>query len=138
MEEREELYQIYIEDGWSENLATLMSEEASKNEKLILKEMTMHELNIPNNQKSTSVKGGFFMFFAYVLGGTVPLFSYLIFPIKDAIPLSIVITLAGLFTLGMSTTKFTKQPLIKSSLRMLIMGGIALAVGLAAGILIGQ
>jgi hypothetical protein len=38
----------------------------------------------------------------------------------------------------MSTTRFTKQPLIKSGMRVLIMGGIALVAGLAAGLLIGE
>ncbi|MEK7190398.1 MAG: VIT1/CCC1 transporter family protein [Patescibacteria group bacterium] len=137
-EEKAELYQIYLEDGWSEKLAGEMSEEASKNEKLILKEMVMHELKIPDGQAPMSMKGGFYMFFAYVLGGIIPLFAYLILPIKNAVPVSIAITLVGLFALGMGITKFTKQPLIKSSLKVLVMGGVALAVGLAAGILIGR
>lgn len=137
-EEKEELYQMYITDGWPEKLAREMSIEASKNEELILKEMTMRELKIGDSEKSVSIKGGLFMFFAYIIGGLIPLSSYLIFPINIAIPVSVGITLLGLFGLGMSTTKFTKQPLIKSGLRVLIMGGIALAAGLAAGILIGE
>jgi VIT1/CCC1 family predicted Fe2+/Mn2+ transporter len=137
-EEKEELYQIYLEDGWTDGMAKKMSEEASQKEALFLKEMTMHELKISNDGESISVKGGIFMFFAYVLGGGIPLFSYLILPIKNAIPFSIVVTLVGLFFLGMGTTKFTKQPMLKSSMRVLVMGGIALVVGLVAGVLIGQ
>lgn len=135
-EEKEELYQMYLDTGWSEDLAKQMSEEASKNKKLILKEMITHELKIPDGQKSISIKGGFFMFFAYILGGLIPLFSYLILPLKNAIPLSIIVTLFGLLTLGMVTAKFTKQPLIKSSLKVLFIGGTALGAGLIAGILI--
>ena len=100
--------------------------------------MVTHELRISDNQKSVSLKGGFYMFLAYILGGIVPLFFYLLLSIKNALPLSIVITLIGLFTLGMSMTKFTKQPILKSGLRILILGGIALMVGLTAGILIGE
>lgn len=137
-EEREELYKMYLENGWSENLARQMSEEASRNEKLILKEMITHELRISGSQKSVSLRGGFYMFLAYILGGIVPLFSYLMLSIKNALPLSIIITLVGLFALGMSMTKFTKQPILKSGLRILILGGIALVVGLTAGILIGE
>ncbi len=137
-EEKEELHQMYIINGWSKDLAFRMSEEASRNDKLMLKEMSLHELKIHSDQESVSVKGGIFMFFAYILGGLVPLSSYLLFPIKNAIFLSIVITLAGLFALGVATTKFTRQSLVKSGLRMLIMGGIALAVGLAAGLFMGQ
>lgn len=135
-EEKEELYQMYLKDGWSENLAKEMSKEASKNEELFLKEMIMHELKIPKDEESISIKGGLYMFFAYIFGGLIPLFSYLILPIKTAMPISIVITLIGLFVLGMSTTKFTKQPILKSGFRVLTMGGIALIAGLIAGILL--
>ncbi|HEY4512991.1 MAG TPA: VIT1/CCC1 transporter family protein [Candidatus Paceibacterota bacterium] len=137
-EEKEELYQMYIKEGWSKDLAYKMSEEAAKNEKLILNEMILHELKIPKDEESTSVKGGMFMFFAYIIGGMVPMASYLFLPIKEAVPLSVIVTLTGLFMLGMSTTKFTKQSLVKSGLRMLILGGIALVAGLLAGIFMGQ
>ncbi|MFA5791430.1 MAG: VIT1/CCC1 transporter family protein [Candidatus Paceibacterota bacterium] len=135
-EEKEELYQMYLDTGWSENLARQMSEEASKNKKLILEEMITHELKIPDGKKSISIKGGFYMFFAYILGGFIPLFSYLILPLKNAIPFSIGITLIGILTLGIITAKFTKQPVIKSSLKVLFIGGTALAAGLIAGVLI--
>lgn len=137
-EEKEELYQIYLQDGWSKALATQMSEEAAQNEKLMLKEMTMHELQILDGKQSISVKGGLFMFLAYVIGGLIPLFAYLFWPIEKALPISIIITLIGLFALGIGTTKFTKQPKIKSGLKILITGGIALMVGLLAGILLAQ
>jgi len=137
-EEKEELYQIYLQDGWSKDLAVQMSEEAAKNEKLMLKEMTMHELQILDDKQSISIKGGLFMFLAYVIGGMIPLFAYLFWPIEKALPISIIITLLGLFALGIGTTKFTKQPKIKSGLKILITGGIALMVGLLSGILLAQ
>lgn len=137
-EEKEELFKIYIAKGWPKELARTMTETASKNEDIFLKEMITRELNIPSEQESISAKGGLYMFFTYIIGGMIPLTSYLLLPINIAIPVSIATTLAGLFTLGMSTTKFTKQPLLKSGLRILIMGGVALVAGLVAGLLIGE
>jgi len=137
-EEMAELCAMYIKSGWPEKLAKDMAETASQNKDILLKEMTMRELKISSDEKSVSIKGGFYMFFTYIIGGLIPLSSYLILPIKTAIPVSIATTLTGLFILGMSTTKFTKQPLLKSGLRILIMGGIALVAGLAAGLLIGE
>lgn len=137
-DEKKELYKMYLRDGWPEELATQMSETASQKKELILREMVLRELQLPADSESISTKGGIYMFVAYIIGGLVPLFAYLILPIKSAIPVSIAVTLVGLFMLGMSTTKFTKQPLIKSGLRILIMGGIALVAGLAAGLLIGE
>ncbi|KKR78414.1 MAG: hypothetical protein UU24_C0038G0003 [Candidatus Nomurabacteria bacterium GW2011_GWA2_40_9] len=137
-EEKKELYNIYLAEGWPEDLAKNMTEVASKNEEIFLREMMNRELNIPNEQESVSVKGGLYMFFTYIVGGLIPLSSYLLLPIKTAIPISIATTLAGLFILGISTTKFTRQPLLKSGLRILVMGGIALVAGLVAGLLIGE
>ena len=134
--ERKELYDTYRKDGWSEELANKMTEEASQNEKLFLKEMIVHELKISNSQKSVSVKGGVAMFFAYVFGGAIPLFSFFLLPIESAIYFSIIVTLLGLFLLGTGTAKITKRPILKSSFRMLIIGGIALCAGVIAGLLI--
>ncbi len=136
-EEKAELLHMYLNDGWSKELSVSMSEEVSKNKDLFLKEMVMHELKIGGEEESVSIKGAFSMFFAYIFGGIVPLLAYFFLPIKDAVPVSTIVTLAGLFSLGMITTKFTKQPLLKSGLRVLIMGGIALIAGLLAGTIIG-
>ncbi len=137
-EEKQELYKIYLNDGWNKDLAKLMVENVSQNKELMLKEMALRELKIVPDGESISIKGGFYMFFAYIVGGLIPMFSYFFLPINKAIPISIAITLIGLFVLGMSTTKFTKQPIIKSGLRILIMGGIALVAGILAGTLIGE
>lgn len=137
-EERQELHHMYVRDGWSEKLASQMVNEASKNKQLMLREMMMRELKIAGDHESISVKGGLFMFVAYIVGGLIPLISYLVLPVREAMPLSIIITLIGLFVLGVSTTRFTKQPVVKSGLRVLVMGGIALIAGLAAGAWIGQ
>lgn len=137
-QEKKELYEMYIGEGWPEDLAKQMTEVASQNPKIILKEMSVRELKIVPNQKSVSIKGGLYMFLAYIIGGAVPLFAYFILQINLAIPVSIAVTLVGLVALGMGTTKFTKQPLLRSGLRMMIMGGIALGAGLIAGLLVKQ
>lgn len=135
-QEKKELLEMYLNEGWPENLAKQMTEVASQNPSIILKEMSVRELKIVPNQKSVSIKGGVYMFMAYIIGGAIPLSSYFIFPIKLAVPISITITIAGLVALGIGTTKFTKQPMFKSGMRMMIMGGIALAVGLLAGLIV--
>lgn len=133
-EEKEELEMLYIKDGWPKDLAREMAEVAAKNPDLILKEMIKHELDLPS-EESSPVLGGLFMFSAYIVGGFIPLTAYIFLPISTALFISTPITLLGLFLLGSATTKFTKQNWLKASLRMLVLGGIALGVGLIAGIL---
>ncbi len=134
--EKSLLKKMYQKDGWPEHLAVAMSETAAQNPQLMLKEMALRELGVLPQKKPTSAKGGVYMFFAYVMGGAIPLFAYFIFDIDKAILISIAMTLAGLMILGAGTTKYTKQPALKSGLRMLMIGGTALAAGLAAGLLV--
>ncbi|MBU1202476.1 VIT1/CCC1 transporter family protein [Patescibacteria group bacterium] len=132
-EEKKELKDIYIRDGWPIDIADKMSEVASKNKKLMLKEMAAHELNISILDKSHPWRNGLFMFFAYIIGGIIPLFAYFLLPIDKAIYISIGATLAGLFVLGVATTKYTKINWLKAGFRIMILGGVALLVGYLVG-----
>jgi len=132
-EEREELLDIYLKNGWPKDLAVKMSEAAFKDKKLMFDEMAHHELNIDPNIKVNSWHNGLFMFLAYVIGGMIPLFAYFLFPIGIAIKISIVITLFGLFALGASTARYTKGNWIKMGTKVLILGGVALLVGYLIG-----
>lgn len=141
-EEKSELYKIYLQAGWSPALAQQMVEQASQNPKLMLKEMAYHELNvIPSSSRGSfkaSLRGGMYMFLFYVLGGLIPLIAYFFLPVATAIKTSVVITLLGLFTLGVGTTKYTKRSWLKSGLHMLALGSVALAVGYFVGKFAGQ
>ncbi len=137
-EEEQELKQMYTDDGWPEKLANEMARVVSERPNLMLKEMALRELHIFPHRGSSSLKGGITMFASYVVGGCIPLLSYLLFPIQIALPISIAITLLGLFALGGLTTKFTKQPFVRSGIRMLVVGSVALAVGLVVGVLVGK
>ncbi|PLX25638.1 hypothetical protein C0580_01990 [Candidatus Parcubacteria bacterium] len=132
-EEKEEMEQIYIRDGWPKDLATKMAEATSRDKKLMLHEMAHHELNILPNEKRHPGMNGLFMFFAYIFGGIIPLFSYFVLPIDLAIKVSIVVTLLGLFLLGASTAYYTKGNWLKMGSRVLFLGGIALLAGYLIG-----
>jgi vacuolar iron transporter family protein len=132
-EEKKELVDIYIRDGWPKDLATKMAEAASKDKDLMLHEMAHHELNITPNIKKHPWHNGAFMFVAYIIGGVIPLFAYFFLPISTAIKISIGVTLVGLFVLGASTTKYTKGSWMKMGIRVLVLGGIALLVGYLIG-----
>ena len=137
-EETKELLNMYIKDGWPENLARDMVQAVTKNPPLMLKEMALRELEIFPSSRSYSIKGGLYMFGSYIAGGLLPLLSYIFLPVGQAVPASITITLLGLFALGAGTTKYTKQPLIKSGFRMMVIGGVALFVGLIVGLIFKQ
>lgn len=81
----------------------------------------------------SSVSASLIMFFSYFLAGFVPLSPYLLLPVSSAFPVSIVASLIALFVLGALSARMSQTRLIRSALRMLIIGGVAIAVGIIVG-----
>ena len=131
--ERKELVGMYVKDGWPPNLAKKMALTASKNKSLFLQEMAHRELRVYPKKLKKPVQGGIFMFFAYIIGGSIPVIPYLLLPVSSAIITSIIITLIGLFMLGSVTTKFTKRRWWKAGFEMFFVAGIAALVGYIVG-----
>ena len=80
-----------------------------------------------------SLVSGSIMFFSYFLSGFIPLFPYIIFPVANAFWISILLSLAVLFGLGIFGARLSKTGFIRGGLRMFFVGGIAIAVGVAVG-----
>lgn len=132
-EEQHELNRMFIRDGWPPHLAEHMTEVAAKDRHLMLQEMAYRELNIAGTSHGTPIRNGIYMFIAYVVGGMVPLLAYLLMSVSQAMPISIVVTLLGLFGLGAATTRLTKGGWFRSGLRIMILGGLAMVIGLVVG-----
>jgi len=130
--EIKELVILYIKEGWSLELAKEMALEASKKKNLFLQEMAYRELGI-KKESEKPLQSGIFMFFSYIVGGSIPVLAYLFLPFPSAIFFSIGITLFSLFLLGCIIARFTKQKPWKGGLRMLLVAGIAVVVGLIVG-----
>ena len=132
-QERKELAEIYTKDGWPPNLADKMASAASKNKVLFIQEMAYRELHIHPEKLEKPIRGGIFMFFSYIIGGTIPLLPYFVFPVSLAIVFSIGITIIGLFFLGCITTKFTKRKWWKAGFEMFFVAGTAVLIGYIVG-----
>jgi len=78
------------------------------------------------------------MFFSYFVSGFIPLAPYVIktIPIPTAFWTSIALSIVSLFVLGVIGARMTKESVIKGALRMGIVGGIAIGLGVVVGKLI--
>ncbi|MFA7314426.1 MAG: VIT1/CCC1 transporter family protein [Candidatus Magasanikbacteria bacterium] len=135
-DEKEELFEMYVGDGWPKKMAKDMALIASKDKHLFLKEMAYRELDIITDNTDNPIKKGWVMFASYVVGGSIPLIPYVLFPIHDAVPISIVFTLIGLFVLGIFTTRFTKRKWWKAGLEMTALASLAALIGYFVGQLV--
>jgi len=76
---------------------------------------------------------GFVMFFSYFISGFVPLFPYILWPADAAIKISVILSIAALFILGIIGAKISGTNIIRNGSRMAMVGGIAIAVGIVVG-----
>lgn len=73
------------------------------------------------------------MLVSYALSGFIPLLPYLFFPVTMAFPISIGASLIALVLLGCVSASIARVSFLKSALKMLLIGGVAIAVGVLAG-----
>jgi len=81
-----------------------------------------------------SVGVGSIMFISYFATGFIPLFPYLVFDVSIAFPASIIASLITLFILGLVAARVLRiKKTLRSGVRMLVVGGFAIALGVAVG-----
>lgn len=82
---------------------------------------------------SDTFKAGVIMFFSYFIAGYIPLAPYVIFDVTKAFPLSIAASLLFLFILGAGSGKGLKTGILRGGIRMFLLGGLAIALGVIVG-----
>ena len=114
---------LVVVEAFSMGIGSLLSEESIE--------------DYEGSQKTSghmSLTGGMIMFLSYMIAGLVPLLPYAVFERTEALPLSIAGSLGGLFVLGfISAKRFNGKPL-KTAIRMLLLGGLAILAGVAVGL----
>ncbi len=128
-----ELEEMLQRDGWSKKLAKQMSKEAGENKDLLFREMQYRELELQLKNLHNNNHGAWGMFVAYIVGGFIPLSAYLIFRLPEAIWWSISFSLIGLFILGVVVSDRPGITRLKRAIRMMLFGGLAISIGVLAG-----
>lgn len=80
-----------------------------------------------------SLLNGIIMFFSYFLSGFVPLLPYLLFGASDAFKYSVFFSLLALFVLGVTSSNITHSNLLRGGIRTVLIGGMAILIGIFAG-----
>jgi vacuolar iron transporter family protein len=87
--------------------------------------------------EKNSVIAGMVMFCSYFVAGFIPLFPYLVIDGNQALITSVLLSVVALFILGAISGAITRTRIIRSAFRMAIVGGMAIAVGVSVGSLLG-
>lgn len=79
---------------------------------------------------------GFVMFLSFIIASFIPIVPYLIFGITEALWFSIGFSMLALFIVGIFSAKITNINALKHSLKMILLGGSAILVGVIVGKLV--
>ena len=87
-----------------------------------------------NVKDRPSIISAIFMFISCVLASLIPLTPYILFPAGTALPASIVLSVAALFIVGMISARFSRLPVLWRGVRMALLGGATIILGVAIGL----
>lgn len=113
-------------------VVTILVEALSMGSGQYLSSKSVHQLDRSNTFR-VPVISGLIMFGAYFLAGLVPLLSIVLFPISYSRNIAIVAALLCLLVLGYVKGRIVKVSPVRSAVEVLVIGGIATAIGIIAG-----
>ena len=80
-----------------------------------------------------SLLAAIFMFISCVLASLIPLLPYILFSTDSALFVSIGLSVLSLFIVGMISARFSRLPVLWRGVRMALLGGMAIVMGVAVG-----
>lgn len=113
---------LIVVEGFSMGIGSFLTEE------------TTDEMAGEADQDGRAIKGGLVMLGSYIVAGLIPLSPYVFLSSDQAMPISIILSLLGLFGLGYGTARYFQHPnpFLRAA-KMLFLGGLAVLVGVAVG-----
>src|SRR5215472_8068192 len=134
--EEEELAGYFRSYGADPETAARMATAVSQDPGTALRVHTREELGVDPNELPSPILAGLASLLAFSLGALVPLLPYLVgLPVLTA---TLGITAVALITGGMIVGRLTGRSMVRSGLRQLALGGLAIGVTFAVGSLIGS
>ena len=111
-------------EAFSMAMGDFLSEESA--------EEYMSHSNVNNRQ---SLISAILMFTSCVLASLIPLIPYIIFASGTALIASISLSVMSLFIVGALSARFSRLPMLWRGMRMALLGGAAIVMGVAIGTL---
>jgi len=137
-EEVEELALIYQARGLDESQARAMATRIIGDQAAALETLAREELGIdPRALGGSAWEAAITSFVLFALGAVLPVAPFIFTAGTPAVATSLLLSAAGLFTIGSGITLFTARPVVASGLRQVLFGLAAAGVTYTIGRLIG-
>jgi vacuolar iron transporter family protein len=136
--EREEIKEIFLQYGFSEQSQEILVAELSSDKNKWIDFMMKFELSLEKPDPNRASKSALTIGLSYVVGGTIPLIPYFLTDTPYAgLKISAIVTLVCLFVFGYFKSKATGQPLIYGAFKVMIIGAAAASAAFLVAKLIG-
>jgi len=133
--EQDELVGYFRQYGADSDTAARMAAAVSADPDAALRIHTREELGVDPDELPSPLLAGVASLLAFSLGALVPLLPYLAG--VPVLGLTLALTAVALVAGGMVVGRLTGQPVVRSGIRQLLLGGLAIAVTFGVGHLIG-
>ena len=134
--EQAELADYFREYGADDETAARMAAAVSKDPGTALRVHTREELGVDPSDLPSPVLAAVASLFAFSLGALLPLLPYLLgWP---ALAATLAVTAVALVVGGMIVGRLTGRPVLRSGVRQLLLGALAIGVTFAIGSLVGH
>jgi VIT1/CCC1 family predicted Fe2+/Mn2+ transporter len=135
--EKQEIRDIYKKKGFHGKILETIVEKITSNKKIWLETMMREELGISLMGFEHPVKNGVIVLTASFIGSIIPLTPFFLLSVPTAILVSLILSLAALFTLGSVKAKLTVGSWLRSGLEVAIIGILAALSGYLVGSFLG-
>jgi VIT1/CCC1 family predicted Fe2+/Mn2+ transporter len=136
-QERQILIEIYVERGFSQEEAVGLADRVFADPQRALDTLVREEIGLDPRVIGSPMGAAIGSFLAFTLGAIIPVVPYLITAGAVAFWVSLVVSLAGLFLLGLGVSQFTHRSPVRTGLRQVALGLAAAVVTYLVGTLLG-
>jgi len=99
-----------------------------------LSEESVEEDNLSGDAKTSGpFVAGTIMFISFIVASFIPILPYMFFGLTTALFFSIGVSIIALFFVGIISASKTKANILKSAIRMALLGGMAIIIGVVVG-----
>ena len=134
--EKDEVRSIYAKKGFKGELLDNIVETITTNRDIWVAVMMAEEHQLTPVDRSSAWKAAFVVGFSAIIGSLIPLAPFLFLPVLPSMILSVVITAAVLFGVGVYKAKVMIGNPVRSGLELALIGTISALAGYAIGVLL--
>jgi vacuolar iron transporter family protein len=135
-EEKQELELFYQLKGFTPDESAMMADRLTQNPEQFLKTLAHEELGLSSTSFPNPVKEAFSASAATAAGGIIPVLPFLFFTGTFAIVLSLIISTAAHFLVGVLKTIVTGRSWWRSGLEMTLVGLLTASIAYGVGVLL--